>query len=414
MDVVWPRCVGLDVGKRFLVACALTSSGEGQPDQELRTFGTTTRDLLALRDWILAKGCTAVAMESTGPYWKPIWNVLEDADPPLALVLTNPQHMKAVPGRKTDVKDAEWIADLLRHGLLRASYVPSRDQRELRELERYRRSLIEERAREVNRLQKVLEGANIKLGSVLTDVTGVSGTQILTQMAQGVEDPAALAGLARGRIKASREELEQALEGYMNPHQRRMLLHQLEHIQYLDGVISELDGQIRATLESAKKVLERLQTVPGIGPRTAEVIVAEVGTDVAHFPSAAHLAAWAGLAPGQNESAGKRKPARVRAGNKPLRNAMIEAARAASRAKGTFLSAKHAHLSRRLKGKKAAVALARYMLEVVYQLLANPDATYQDLGPDYYDRRNFLSLERRAVEQLERLGYKVTLEPRAA
>jgi transposase len=413
MDVVWSQCVGLDIGKKFLVACALVSTGDGPPRKELRTFGTMTRDLLALRDWIVESKCEAVAMESTGPYWRPIWNVLEDVDG-IALVLTNPQHMKAVPGRKTDVKDAEWIADLLRHGLLKASYVPSRDQRELRELERYRKSIIEERAREVNRVQKVLEGANIKLGSVVSNVTGVSGTKILNQLAHGVDDAPTLAALANDRIKATREELEGALDGYMNAHQRRMLAHQLDHIEYLDGVIAKLDGQIREILGRAKKVLERLQTVPGIGQRTAEVILAEVGSDVSHFPSPAHLGAWAGLAPGQNESAGKRKPARVRPGNKALRNAMVEAARAASRTKNTFLSAKHAHLSKRLKGKKATVALARFMMEIVFHILASPDATYEEKGADYYDQRDHTSLQRRAVEQLERLGYKVTLEPSTA
>jgi transposase len=413
VDVVWPRCVGLDIGKTFVVACALVSTEDGPPEQELRTFGTMTRDLLALRDWMVAKQCTAVAMESTGPYWKPIWNVLEDVQG-IALVLTNPQHMKAVPGRKTDVKDAQWIADLLRHGLLKASYVPDRDQRELRELERYRKSMIEERAREVNRVQKVLEGGNIKLGSVVSNVTGLSGTRILTNLAHGVDDAATLAALASDRIKATREELEAALDGYMNAHQRRMLSHQLDHIEYLDGVIKTLDEQVQEILGRAKKVQQRLQTIPGVGQRTAEVILAEVGADVSHFPSPAHLASWAGLSPGHNESAGKRKPARVRPGNKALRNAMVEAARAASRSKNTFLSAKHAHLSRRLKGKKATVALARFMIEIVYHILASPEATYEEKGVDYYDQRDHTALQRRAIEQLERLGYKVTLEPATA
>lgn len=412
MEAVWSRCAGLDIGKKFLVACVLVEERERKVRKEIRTFGSTTRDLLALRDWLKEQECEAVAMESTGPYWKPIWNVLEDEG--MALVLANPQHMKAVPGRKSDVKDAEWIADLLRHGLIAASYVPSREQRELRELVRYRRSIIEERAREVNRLQKVLEGANIKLGSVLSDVTGKTGSAILQGLAQGEEDPGALADRTVGRVKVSREDLMQSLTGYMKPHQRYMLQRELDHIRYLNGVIADLDAQIAQRLEPVKQVSERLRTIPGVGPRTAEVILAEAGADASHFPSATHFAAWAGLAPGQNESAGKRKPGRTRQGNRSLRSAMVEAARAAARTKTTYLAAQHTRLSKRLKGKKATVAVAHSLIVMVYHILANPTEVYRELGHDHFHRKDADAARRRAVDQLRSLGYEVALTPVSA
>ena len=406
MKTVWERCVGLDIGKTFLVACLLTPDQGGKPD--IRTFGTTTAELVRLRDWMVEERVQAAAMESTGSFWKPIWNVLEEVQG-LTLTLNHPQHMKAVPGRKSDVKDAEWLADLLKHGLLRSSYVPSREQRELRELERYRRKIIGERASEVNRIQKVLEGANIKLGSVLSDVTGASGTRVLEQLSKGVDDPAVLASLMHSRVKASREELEQALTGYMMGHQRFLLGQQLDHLHYLDKEIERLDAEIARRLEPAKKVLERLQTIPGVAKRTAQVIVTEVGTDVSHFPSAAHLVAWGGLAPGQNESAGKRKPVRVRPGNATLRAAMVEVAQAAAHTRDTHLRARYVHLAVHLKGKKAVVALARHILEIIFHILR--DATvYEDHGSDYYLRRNRTSIERRAIQQLQSLGYKVILE----
>lgn len=410
MDVMFQRCCGLDIGKKEVVCCLLTPGAtQGSVEREIRRFGTSTVHLLQLRDWLIGAQCEHVAMESTGPYWKPIWNLLEGLVP---LMLVNPAHMKAVPGRKTDVKDAEWIADLLRHGLLKPSYVPDRDQRELRELIRYRRSMIEERAREANRIQKILEGANIKFGSVASNVLGVSGRDILGRLAEGEDDPAALADLARGRLRDKREELTAALTGLVQPHQRYMLRRQLDHVIYLDGVIADLDREIEERTTEAKQVLERLLTIPGVGIRTAQVIVAEVGIDTSHFPSADHLAAWAGLVPGQNESAGKRKPARVRPGNKSLRNAFVEAARAAGRTKNTYLAAQHARLSRYLKGKKATVALAHSLIVIVYHVING--GVYQDLGPDYFIGRDRKELERRALRDLARLGYEVSLTPKTA
>lgn len=407
MEVVWERCVGLDIGKKFLVACLL-----GPGVKEIRTFDTTTPDLMELRDWIVAQGVEAVAMESTGSFWKPIYNVLEEVEG-LKLLLVNPQHMKAVPGRKSDVKDAEWIADLLRHGLLRASYVPSRAQRELRELVRYRRTIIGERASEVSRIQKVLEGANIKLGSVLSDVAGVSGRRVLHRLVEGEEDPALLAALVDSRVKADRDALERALSGRMNEHQRFLLAQQLSHLASLDAEIERLDAEIERRLAPAREVLERLRTIPGIGKRSAEVIVIEIGTDVGPFASAAHLVAWGGLAPGQNESAGKRKPAHIRPGNQSLRTTLVEAAQAAARTRNTYLNARFRHLSARLKGKKAIIALARHILEIVYHVLRD-QVTYVDNGYDYYEHLEREAIERRAIHQLERLGYEVSLNKKPA
>lgn len=409
MEVTYSRCAGLDIGKKFLVATFLApAEGKAEVVKETESFGTLTSDLWRLLAWLQERACEAVAMESTGPYWKPIWNVLEDQG--MVLVLTNPQHMKAVPGRKSDVRDSEWIADLLRHGLLKASYVPSRAQRELREIERYRRSLIEERAREVTRLQKVLEGANIKLGDALSNVLGKSGTRILQALADGTTDPGELADLVDTRVHATADQLREALTGYMLAHQHYMLGQQLDHIAYLDGQIGKLDAEIEKRLEPAEKVLERLQTVPGIGPRTAQVIAAEIGVDVDHFRNAKALASWAGLAPGQNESAGKRKQAHARHGNATMRAAMVEAAQAASRTKDTYLRAQFEHLRRRLPYNKAIVALAHSLIVIAYNILEDPDEVYRDLGSDHFLRRDGDFLKRRALHQLETLGYTVTLE----
>ena len=406
-QVMYQRCCGLDIGKREVVCCLLTPGGkQGQVVREFRKFGTTTFELYALRDWLAAAQCEHAAMESTGSYWKPIWNVLEGQ---VGLTLVNPSHMKAVPGRKTDVKDAEWIADLCRHGLLAPSYVPDRDQRELRELTRYRRSMIEERAREAQRLQKVLEGANIKLGSVASDVLGVSGRDMLMHLGNGVDDPEQLADLARGRLQEKRPELVEALTGFVQAHQRFLLGEQLDHIVYLDQKIARLDEEVGRRMEPVKQVLERLDTITGIAIRGAQDIIAEIGPDVSHFPSDAHLSSWGGLTPGQNESAGKRKPARTRPGNRHLRRAMVEAARAAARSKETFLHAQYARFRRHMKGNKALVALAHSMLVIIYHMLED-GVEYRDRGPHYYVDRDRAAVERAAVRNLQSLGYVVTLQ----
>src|SRR5438105_3098037 len=316
MDVVYPRCCGIDIHKKTAVACVIVSGTKGPPHKEIRTFGTMTDDLLALADWLAAEGVTHVAMESTGVFWKPLFNLLEER---FQLLLVNARDIKQVPGRKTDVKDCEWIADLLRHGLLKASFVPDRPQRELRELVRYRTTLVRERSAEVNRLQKTLEGANIKLASVASDPLGVSARQMLDALIHGSTDVASMAELARGRMRAKRGLLERALAGRMAPHQRFLLTEQLCHIDALDDGIARVSAEITERMRPFTEALERLDTIPGIGLRMAEILIAEIGIDMSRFPSAAHLASWAGMCPGNQESAGKRKTGRTRKGNVWLR-----------------------------------------------------------------------------------------------
>ena len=396
---MYERCCGLDVHKKTVTACLITPAGK-----EMRSFETTTDSLLTLVDWLLATGCTHVAMESTGVYWKPVYNLLESAE--IKTLVVNAQHIKAVPGRKTDVKDAEWIAQLLRHGLLRGSFIPDRPQRELRELVFYRKSLIQERSREVNRIQKVLEGANIKLGSVTSNVLGASGRAMLEALARGEEDAFALASLARGRLRKKHKDLERALHGMLGPHQRMFLSIQLEHIDFLDSQIAKIDAEIAERMRAFEEDLRRLETVPGIGRRTSEEILAVIGTDMSRFPSAQHLASWAKICPGNDESAGKRKSGRTGRGNNLLRGALVEAAWAASHTKHTYLSAYYHRLASRRGRKRALVALAHTILVIVYHILKD-DTNYQDLGPDYLERKNKEAIVRRAVSRLEELGYGV-------
>jgi transposase len=407
MEMLYERCCGVDVHKRTVVACLLAPGAEGTPTKEIRTFGTMTTDLLALSDWLSAAGCTHVAMESTGVFWKPIYNLLEDR---FALVVVNAQHIKAVPGRKTDVRDAEWIADLLSHGLLRPSFIPDRPQRELRELTRYRTTLVHERADEVNRVQKVLEGANIKLASVATDLLGKSGRAMLEALVGGSTDVAALAQLARGRMRDKLPQLEQALAGQFGPHQRFLIAQQLAHIDFLDASLERVSAEIGDRLRPVEPQMERLQTIPGVGQRTTEVLLAEIGADLSRFPSAAHLASWAGLCPGNDESAGKRRSGRTRKGSPWLRTALVEAARAAARTKGTYLAAQYRRLAARRGAKRAAVAAAHSLLNIVYVLLTG-QLDYHDLGSHYFDERDRQAVERRLVRRLEALGYNVSLEP---
>ncbi len=407
MEVVYERCVGLDVHKQSVTACLIVS-GQGvkpNPKKEIRAFGTMTDDLLKLSDWLTVNAVTHVAMESTGVYWKPIWGILEGD---FTLLLVNAQHIKAVPGRKTDVKDSEWIADLLRHGLLRASFVPDQDQRELRELTRYRTTLVRERAAEANRLQKTLEGANIKLGSVATDVLGVSGRSMLAQLIEGTADPTAMAELAKGRMRAKIPELVRSLTGKVRSHQRFLLAQQLEHIDFLDGAINEASREIGERLRPFEEDIERLDTIPGVGRRTAETILAEMGRDMARFPTERHLASWSGLAPGNNESAGKRRSGKTRKGSPALKAALVEAAEAAVRAKNTFLAAQYHRIKARRGHKKAVVAVAHSILVIADHIL-NDKEPYRDLGAAYHDERNREKTKRRLVARLERLGVQVTL-----
>ena len=407
MEPVYERCCGLDIHKKTVVACLIVPGPSGRPAKEIRTFETMTADLLALADWLGGHGVTHVVMESTGVYWQPIYNLLEDE---FTLLLANARHIKAVPGRKTDVKDCEWIADLLRHGLLRPSFVPARAERELRELTRYRTTLVQERSAEVNRLQKTLEGANIKLAAVASNVVGVSGRQILTELVAGTADPAVLAELAKGRLREKRPQLERALAGHFGPHQRFLVAQQLAHIDALEEILAQVSTEIEARLRPVEAELERLDTVPGIGRRGAEILLAELGLAWDRFPSAAHLASWAGLCPGNHQSAGKRQRGTTRRGNPYLRALLVEAAQAAGRTQ-TYLGARFRRLAARKGRKKAAVAVAHTILRIVYHLLTD-QTTYQDLGVTYFDQRDRQAVERRAVRRLEGLGYTVTLEPK--
>lgn len=402
MDVLYTHCCGLDVHKKNVVACALTPEGK-----EIRTFSTMTEDLIALGDWLKAKGCTHVAMESTASYWKPIYNLLELEG--FHVMVLNAKHIKNVPGRKTDVKDAEWIAGLLQHGLLQGSYIPNREQRELRELIRYRRSMIDERAREINRIQKVLEGANIKLSSVTTDILGKSGRTMIEAMIQGQENPQALSELAKGKLKSKKTDLQKAMHGFMGDHQKLMLETQLRHIDFLDEIIAKLDEEVKARMLPFEEDLELLDTIPGVGRRTAEQILAEAGTDMNQFPSAAHLCSWAGVAPGNNESAGKRKSGKAKKGNQKLRSALVEAARAASRTKDTYLASQYHRIAARRGANRAALAVAHSILTIVYHILKRRQP-YIELGANYYEERKRQIVVKQSIKKLEVLGYKVTVE----
>jgi transposase len=409
MDVLYPRCCGIDIHKKTAVACVIISDPNGPPHKQIRTFGTMTDELLALADWLAAERVTHVAMESTGVYWKAPFNLLEGQ---FEVLLANAQHIKAVPGRKTDVQDAEWIADLLRYGLLKASFVPDRSQRELRELTRYRTSLVRERATETNRLQKTLEGANIKLGDVASNIVGQSARQMLDGLVVGT-DPSILAQFARGRMREKIPQLERALAGRCAAHQRFLIAQQLAHLDYLDEAIERLSAEVAQRLAPFVSTLERLDAIPGIARRTAEIVLAEIGTDVRRFPTAGHLASWAGVCPGQHESAGKQTHGTTRDGNRWLRAALIEAAQAAAHSKTSYLAAQYQRLARRRGGKKAAMAVGHSILVIIWHLLEH-DCPYVDLGSTYFDERDHSHLQRHLVHRLEQLGYAVTLSRSAA
>jgi transposase len=407
MQVVHERCCGLDIHKKTVVACLLILEANGQRHKEIRTFQTVLAELVALKAWLQEAGCTQVAMESTGVYWKPIWNVLEGH---FELLLANAQHLKAVPGHKTDVRDAEWIADLFQHGLLRASFVPTAPQRALRDLTRSRTRLLQDRSRAVNRLHKVLEATNIKLASVATDIMGISAQAILQALLAGQTDPSLLADLARGRLRAKRAQLEQALQGTLQSHQHFLLQELLGQIASLDEAIERESREIAERLRPFEALLLLLDTVVGINRRIAEVLLAEIGTDVSRFPSAQHLASWAGMCPGNHESAGKRLSGQTRKGNVWLRSALVEAAQAAGHSKETYLSAQFRRLSARRGRQKALIAVGHSILVMVYHIMRRGEP-YQELGGNYFDERDHQAVERRLVRRLEKLGYQVTLQP---
>jgi transposase len=406
MQVMYERCAGLDVHKKTVVACVLMPDGQGGWGQEIRTFGTMTVDLLALSDWLLACGCTHVAIESTGDYWKPVFNILEGS---CEVLLVNAQHVKAVPGRKTDVKDAAWLAELLQHGLLRASFIPPVAQRELRDLTRYRSTFIQERVTLINRVQKLLEDANIKLAAVASDIMGVSGRAILAALLTGHADPQALAELAKGRLRSKRDQLTKALEGRVKPHHRFVLTELLCQIDGVDDTIARFDAQIEAICGPFEEAVSLLDTIPGVARRAAEMIVAEIGTDMTRFPSADHLASWAGVAPGNHESAGKRASGKTRKGNRFLRTTLVQAAHAAARTKGTYLSAQYRRLAARREKKRAILAVAHSILVMAYYMIQRQEP-YCDAGADFFDRLQPEDTARRLVKRLETLGYHVTLQ----
>jgi len=412
MQVLYPCCCGLDVHKKTVVACLLRAGADGQRRREVRTFATMTDDLLALADWLRGAGCTHVAMESTGVYWKPVYNILEGQ---FEVMVVNAAHIKAVPGRKTDCQDAEWIADLLQHGLVRPSFIPDRPQRELRDLTRTRTALIDERSAAVNRLQKVLEDANIKVAGVATDVMGVSGRAIVEAVLRGTTDPATLAELAKGRLRAKRAELERALRGRVGAHHRLLLTTHLAHVDFLDEEVARLSAEIAERLRPVEDEVQRLDTIPGVDRRTAEVLVAELGTDLDRFPSAAHLASWAGMCPGNHESAGKRRGGRTRKGSKWLRRALVEAACGAARTKQPGRAALAGHYRRlvaRRGRQKAVVAVGHRLLIIVYHVLRHGQS-YQEPTPTDLDQRRRRTRDR-AIHQLRQLGYDVAVTPKQA
>jgi transposase len=409
MDILYACCAGLDVHKETVVATLRRRQDNGKVQQQTRTYGTMTDQLLELADWLGAEGVTHLAMESTGVYWKPIWNLLEDR---FEILLVNAQHIKHVPGRKTDVKDSEWIAQLLQCGLLRGSFVPEAPQRALRELTRQRRQLVHSKVSVANRIQKVLEDANIKLGSVATDVLGVSGRDMLRALVAGEDDPHKLAELARRKLRAKIPALRLALRGRVTEHHRFLLGLLLDELTHLEGLIKRLTARITEVLPSPfAEAVERLATIPGIDVRAAENILAETGIDMDVFPTAGHLASWTGMCSGQRESAGKRQSGRTRKGNQWLRTTLVQVAWAASHTKHSYLSAQYRRLAGRRGKKRALVAVGHTILVIIYHVLRH-GTRYEELGGDYFDHLDTDRLTRTLVRRLERLGHEVVLKPK--
>lgn len=406
MDTLVARCAGIDVGKAEVVVCLrVPGRRAGTHRTEVRTFGTTTRSLLELRDWLVAERVTRVGMESTGHYWRPVFYLLEDA---VETWLVNPQHIKNVPGRKTDVSDAAWIAQMIEYGLVRPSFVPDKPMRRLRDLTRYRASLIHDRTRQVQRLHNVLEDAGIKLSLVASDILGVSGRAMITALVRGERDPQRLAELALGRLRPKIPALIEALTGRFDDHHALLCRLMLDQIEGLDAAVAHLDRQIAEEMAPFRVQLQRLRTIPGVGLRTAEVIIAEIGVDMSRFPTPGHLSSWAGLCPGQHESAGKRRSGRTRKGDSWLCGTLGEAAVAAARTKNTYLAERYRRLARRRGAKRAQLAVARSMLEAAWHVLTY-DVDYRDLGADHFLKiaRNPQARANRLVRDLTALGYQV-------
>jgi len=405
MQVLHSCCCGLDVHKRFVVACLIRGGEDGKPQKELRRFDTLTPQLLSLIDWLQSAQCTHVALESTGVYWKPIFNLMEGL---FEIVLVNAQHMKAVPGRKTDTKNAEWIADLLQHGLLKASFIPPQPQRDLRDLTRYRSSLKQERTQHVNRVHKLLEETNIKLSSIFADMMCKTGRAILQALARGEENPEVLADLALFWAPHKRDALVPALQERMRAHHRFLLQELLAMIETLERAIGRLDREIEERLAEHKETLERLDEITGVSQRVLETLFAEIGWELDTFPDAAHLASWVGICPGQKESGGKQMSGRTRKGNRYAKTILVQAAHAAGKTKHTYLGAQYRRLSKGRGIKRAAVAVGHSILVIYYHMLTTSQP-YQEKGEDYFVHHDQQEKQRRLVKQLERLGYTVKL-----
>lgn len=407
MEVVYRCCCGIDVHKKVIVAC-LVNGGE----QELREFGTTTSEIKSLANWLTESGCEMIAMESTGVFWKPLYNLFELMD--LNAMVVNAAHMKALPGRKTDVKDAEWIADLLRHGLLKASYIPSREQRELREITRYRKSLTEERCREVNRLQKILEGANIKLDSVVKDITGKSARKLLQRIIDDdIPDSEEVSKLVHGRMRPKLDQIVASIEGITTPLQRKLLAQIIDHIDDLNRRIGELDKLVQEYMTEYEAAIEAIDEIPGIARRSAEVILAEIGLDMGRFPSAAHLCSWAGVCPGNYQSAGRRKHGKTTKGNSALKTILTQCAKSARTAKNSYFSAQYQRIATRRGKNRATLAVAHSILIAIYHILKNK-AAFHDLGADYYDSFNRDRKINSYLKRLKALGWEPDAIPSSA
>jgi transposase len=418
MPVVNARCCGLDVHKQTVVACVRSAGPDGKVANEVRTFATTTRGLLELGDWLAGCGVAWVAMESTGVYWKPVWNLLEgrvtsDGEV-IGLMLVNARHVRNVPGRKTDVKDCQWIAQLLAAGLLSASFVPERPQRDLRDLTRQRVQLIQDKTRVANRLQKILEDGNIKLSSVVSDVLGASGRDMLHALIEGKMTPAQMAELARRKMRVKIPQLIEALSGGVTEHHRFMLRTLLDQVEYLERQIESFDTRIEAVMSPLEReAVMKLDEIPGFDRRAAENVLAEIGTDMNRFATAAHLASWAGMCPGNNESAGKRRSGRTNEGDKWLKRTLNQTAWAASRKKNSYFKAQYHRLSKRRGPKRAIMAMGHSQLRIIYEMLKS-GGRFTDLGGDYFETRNEDQIKARMIARLENMGYKVTLEAKAA
>jgi transposase len=407
MEVLHPHCAGLDVHKDSVVAC-VRHMVDGDVKREVRSFKTTTKELMALSEWLSVEGCTHIVMEATGVYWKPVWHILSDGE--FELVLANAAHVKNVPGRKTDVNDATWLAELLAHGLVRGSFVPDQQTQEMRNLLRSRKQFVRERTSHVQRLQKTLEDANIKLDSVISDIVGLSARRMIEALIAGETDPDALAALAHRRIKASPAELEAALRGRVSDHHRFMLRLLLQHIDAIDAAITQIDQEVDAQVEPFRTAVQLLTTIPGISELSACVILAEIGRDMSRFPTAGHLISWAGLCPKNDESAGKRRSTRMRKGAPWLKTTLVQCAWAAARKKASYLQAQFHRLRARRGAKKAIGAVAASILTAAYHMLKN-GTLYQDLGPDHFDKRAQDKQVHRLIDRLRNLGFAVQITP---